>query len=127
MQELKTISQETFKALYKGEIPENVPTKRGEFDKNATIGDLQCCLIGKLIMWAAPKVIASQVKNADFTTMLMIKQGMIEMPLRGLNGVTQGLLDEKVMDGMLLWANKHRFKGFCKLMSGLFKTIKNAK
>ena len=127
MQELKTISQETFKALYKGEIPENVPTKRGEFDKNATIGDLQCCLIGKLIMWAAPKVIASQVKNADFTTMLMIKQGMIEMPLRGLNGVTQGLLDEKVMDGMLLWANKHRFKGFCKLLSGLFKTIKNAK
>ena len=127
MQEMKSISQETFKKLYKREIPENVPTKRGEFDRNATIGDLQCCLIGKVIMWAAPKVIASQVKNADFTTMLMIKQGMIEMPLRGLNGVTQGLLDEMVMDGMLLWANKHRMKGFFKLIGGLFKTIKNAK
>ena len=78
-------------------------------------------------MKVAPKVIASQVKNADFTTMLMITQGMIEMPLRGLNGVTQGLLDEKVMEGMLLWANRHRFKGFFKLMGGLFKTIKNAK
>ena len=125
--EMHSISQETFKKLYKGEIEENVPTKRGNFDRNATIGDLQCCLIGKLIMAVAPKVIASQVKNADFTTMLMIKQGMIEMPLRGLNGVTQGLLDEKVMDGMLLWANKHRFKGFFKLLSGLFKTIGNAK
>lgn len=125
--ELNSISQETFKKLYKGEIEENVPTKRGNFDKNATIGDLQCCIIGKLIMAVAPKVIASQVKNADFTTMLMIKQGMIEMPLRGLNGVTQGLLDDKVMEGMLLWANKHRTKGFFKLLSGVFKTIKNAK
>ncbi len=127
MQEVKTISQETFKKLYKMDIPENVPTKRGEFDRNATIGDLQCCIIGKFIMALAPKVIASQVKNADFTTMLMIKQGMIEMPLRGLNGVTQGLLDEKVMDGMLLWANKHRMKGLGKLISGLFATLKNAK
>ena len=76
-------------------------------------------------MAVAPKVIASQVKNADFTTMLMIKQGMIEMPLRGLNGVTQGLLAEDVMDGMLLWANKHRMKGFGKLIKGLFKTIKH--
>ena len=124
MDSIKSISQEDFKKLYKGEIEENVPTKRGEFDRNATIGDLQCCLVGKIIMWAAPKVIASQVKNADFTTMLMIKQGMIEMPLRGLNGVTQGLLDEKVMDGMLLWANKHRFKGFFVLLGGLFKTIR---
>ena len=125
--ELNSISQDTFKKLYKGDIEENVPTKRGNFDKNATIGDLQCCIIGKLIMAVAPKVIASQVKNADFTTMLMIKQGMIEMPLRGLNGVTQGLLDDKVMEGMLLWANKHRTKGFFKLLSGVFKTIKNAK
>ena len=123
--ELKTITQDTFKKLYKGEIPVNEPTKRGEFDKNATIGDLQCCLIGKIIMWAAPKVIAANVKNADFTTMLMIKQGMIEMPLRGLNGVTQGLLDDKVMEGMLLWANKHRTKGFFKLLSGLFRTIRH--
>ena len=59
--------------------------------------------------------------------MLMIKQGMIEMPLRGLNGVTQGLLDEKVMDGMLLWANKHRTKGLIKLIQGLFRTIRNSK
>ena len=127
MQEVKSISQETFKKLYKQEIPENVPTKRGDFDRNATIGELQCCLIGKIIMAVAPKVIASQVKNADFTTMLMIKQGMIEMPLRGLNGVTQGLLDDKVMEGMLLWANKHRMKGFGRLMSGLVKTLKKKK
>ena len=127
MDRLTSISQEMFKKLYKEEIPENVPTKRGEFDKNSTIGDLQCCIIGKLIMKIAPKVIPSQVKNADFTTMLMITQGMIEMPLRGLNGVTQGLLDEKVMDGMLLWANKHRLKGFFKLLGGLFRTLKNAK
>ena len=125
--ELSSISQDAFKRLYKGEIEENVPTKRGNFDRNATIGDLQCCLIGKVIMAVAPKVIASQVKNADFTTMLMIKQGMIEMPLRGLNGVTQGLLDEEVMDGMLLWANKHRTRGFGKLIKGLFKTIKHKK
>ena len=127
METIKSISQEDFKKLYKGEIPENVPTKRGQFDRNATIGDLRCCMIGKIIMWVAPKIIKSQVKNADFTTMLMITQGMIEMPLRGLNGVTQGLLDEEIMDGMLLWANKHRTKGFFKMIGGLFKTVGKVK
>ena len=78
-------------------------------------------------MAAAPAVIKSQVKNADFTTMLMIEMGMREMPLRGLNGVTGGLLDDSITEGMLLWANKHYFKALGKLIKGLFKTVGNLK
>ena len=125
--ELDDISKETFEKLYGDTIPENVKTKRGHFDVNATIDELRCCLVGKIIMAAAPAVIKSQVKNADFTTMLMIEMGMREMPLRGLNGVTGGLLDDSITDGMLLWANKHYFKALGKLIKGLFKTVGNLK
>ena len=123
--EIDEITAEQFEPLYGDKLPSNVPPKRGEMDLNATMEELSCCIIGKIIIKLAPMVIKSQVKNADFTTMLMIEQGMKEMPLRGLNGVTQGLLDENIPEGMLLWANKHRLKGFGKLIKGLFKTLKN--
>ncbi len=119
------IPDDQFKALYRGEIPPNVPSKRGEFNDNTTLGEFECCLIGKLILKLAPSVIKSQVPNADMTTMLILTQGMRAMPLRGLVGISSGIIDSRLVDGLLLWGNKHRMRGLCKMIAGLFGSLSN--
>ena len=119
------IDEAQFKALHGGEIKSNAPTKRGDFDRNTTVGELQCCIIGKIFMAVAPSVIRSQVPDADETTMIMLRQGMTEFPIRGLGGVTSGLLSFDFLDGMVLWANKHRLKALGKLFVGLIKSLQN--
>ena len=127
MESAEEIPTEQFEAVYGDKMPPNVPSKRGEFDKNTTIGEMKCCIIGKLFCKFAPAVIKSQVPDADMTTMLMLQQGMEEMPMRGLSGVTSGLLDNIVTEGIILWGNKHRMKGFGKMIKGLFVSLKNIK
>ncbi len=119
------IPDDEFVAIYGNELPSNLPTKRGDFDLNTTIGDLECCLIGKIFLKYAPSVIKSQMPDVDMTTMLMIQQGFTQMPMRGLSGVTSGMLDNIVAEGIILWGNKHRLKGLFKILSGGIKTIKN--
>ncbi len=117
------IPAEQFAKLYDGDIPVNADTKRGYFDYNTTIGELKVCLIGKLIVKVAPSIIKSQVPNADITTMMMLKQGMEEMPLRGLVGISSGLIHTSLIDGMLMWGNKKYFRGIFKLIGGVFGTL----
>lgn len=119
------VTDSEFEAVYGSTLPSNKPSLRGEFDLNTTIGELRCCAVGQIFCKLAPPIIKSQMPDADFTTMLMLQQGMEEMPLRGLNGVTSGLLDNTVIEGLLLWGNKHRFKGLCKAIKGMFFSIKN--
>ncbi len=125
LENAEEIPVEQFEALYGDKMPPNMPAKRGEFDKNTTIGEMKCCIIGKLFCKFAPAVIKSQVPDADMTTMLMLQQGMEEMPMRGLSGVTSGLLDNIVTEGIILWGNRHRMKGLGKMLKGLFLSLKN--
>lgn len=121
----KEIPISEFSCLYGQKIPPNKLSIRGEFNRNTTIGEMKTNLAGKVFMKIAPGIIKGQMPDADITTMLMLQQGMEEMPMRALNGITSGLLDEKVTDGLLLWGNKHRFKGLMKIISGLIKSVKN--
>lgn len=119
------IDSDQFLALYDGEIQSNLPKKRGEFDRNTTIGELRCCLIGKIIMLVAPSLIKSQVPDADMTTMIMLQQGMTEMPMRALRGVSSGLISTVMLDGFVLWGNKHRLKGFFRTLRGFAISLSN--
>ena len=47
------------------------------------------------------------------------------MPLRGLVGITSGLMDNKVIEGLLLWGNKRYFRAFNRIFAGLFRTLRN--
>ncbi|MEG1509458.1 MAG: glycoside hydrolase family 3 C-terminal domain-containing protein [Clostridia bacterium] len=122
----KSISDKSFFAVYGNQplIP-NVSPKRGELDRNSTMGDMQCCIIGKIIKKVAPAIIKSQVPNADITTLMMMQISFLEMPMRALNGVTTGLLDNTAIDGFLAWANKKRLKGIGLIISGVFKSLGN--
>ena len=119
------IPEDQFRALYDRPIPPNLPSKRGEFDDNTTLGEFGCCLLGKLILKAAPSLIRSQVPNADMTTMLILTQGMQGMPLRALVGISSGIIDSRLVDGLLLWGNKRRMRGLFKIIAGLFGSLSN--
>ena len=123
--EVGSISDEEFTRLYGKKLPSNEPSRRGEFDLTTTLGELSCCLIGKIIIKVAPSVIKGQVENPDMTTMLMLMQGMRELPLRGLIGISGGIADIKVIRGMMEWGNRHRLKGLFLLIGGLFATLGN--
>lgn len=125
LKDAQSISDKSFIAVYGKTLPNNCVTKRGNFDKNSTVGDLKCCLVGKIFCKIAPAVIKSSVPNADLTTMLMMQQGMEEMPVRALNGITSGLLDDIVCEGMIKWANRHRLKGFFWMIKGFIISFKN--
>ena len=120
-----TIDDSQFSNLYGKTIAPNVAPKRGEFNYNTTLGDFSCCLIGKIILKVAPKLIKSQVPDADMTTMIMLTQGMKAMPLRGLTGISSGLIDARLIDGMLLWGNKKRLRGLFKMICGVFGSLYN--
>lgn len=125
IQHAKYITNDAYMSLLGFQVPSNLPAKRGEMTMNSTIGDLQNCIIGKIVVKFAPGIIRKNVPNADYTTLLMIQQGMLEMPLRGLNGITSGLMDPKLLDGMLLFANKKRLTGLNKMLCGGIKVLKN--
>lgn len=103
----------------------NVNGKRGDFDRNTTVGEMKCCLAGRAFMALAPVIIKSEMPNADLTTMLMIQQGMEEMPMRALGGITSGLLEDSVIDGLILWGNRHRLRGVFKIIGGIIKSLRN--
>ncbi|MCX4363998.1 MAG: hypothetical protein OSJ74_11575, partial [Clostridia bacterium] len=107
------------------DVPANEVNKRGYFDYNTTIGEMKVCLVGKIIVKVAPSIIKSQVPNADITTMMILKQGMEEMPLRGLVGISSGLIHHTLVDGLLMWGNKKYFRAFFKIFGGIFATLGN--
>ena len=59
------------------------------------------------------------------TTMLMLMQGMKELPLRGLVGMSGGNADLKLIRGLVEWGNKHRLKGLFMIIGGGISTIAN--
>ena len=122
---INEISDKSFYSIIDVPIIKNEVLARGKMTINNTIGDLSCCSIGKKFLKIAPKIIKKTVPNADFTTMLMIQKGMIELPLRGLVGITSGLVSERIPKGLLSWANKKRIKGIHLLITGGIKCLFN--
>ena len=55
----------------------------------------------------------------------MLKQGMEEMPLRGLVGISSGLIHTSLIDSLLMWGNKKYFRAGFKFIRGVFGTLGN--
>lgn len=125
LNKIDEISDKCFYSMIDVPILPNEIAPRGKMTINNTLGDLGCCSVGKIFLKNAPKVIKKTVPNADFTTLLMIEKGMVEMPLRGLVGITSGLVSERIPHGLLSWANKRRLKGVYLLITGGIKSLFN--
>lgn len=127
---VKSISDEEFVKLLGRDLVGNTPKKRGELDLSSTLYDMRESIIGKAFLKIGPVAIKKSMPDLDFTSLLMMEQGMKEMPIRGLVGITQGLVNFKIAKGLLLWANKRRLLatgyllvGSTILVGSLIKTI----
>lgn len=126
LDKVPNISNVAFEKLYGTKLPSNEPLKRGQITQNATLGDIRKTLVGKIFFGIAPILLKIATPNADFTTKLMLQQGLVELPLRGLCATTLGILHENVVKGMCLWANKVRLIGSILINIGLIQSLNRA-
>ncbi len=120
------ISIAAFEKLYGTKMPSNQPLKRGQITPNATLGDIRKTLIGRVIFKTVPTFLKIAIPDADFTTKLMLQQGLTELPLKGLCATTMGIIHENVVKGMCLWANRVRIIGLTLINIGLLQSLHRA-
>lgn len=112
------ISREQFEGLYGSKLSEFGQRKRGDFDATCSFGDVsRKSLIGRIIhgiVGIGIKIMfAGKGKNSP--EMKMIKFGIEEGALEGLIGSSGGVVSPKLVDFLVLNANKKYGKAFTRL------------
>lgn len=103
------IPAEAFSALCGKELPDNIPSKRGEFTVNSTVTDISVVPLGKFIkklLTFGGKLVSIGTENKD-----MIVKSIIDMPLRSFSGFSGGILSEMTVDGLVDMLNKTKGGG----------------
>lgn len=118
------IPTEEFAYLYGRELPSNVKAKRGQYNITSPIMEIQHTVIGRFLVWVAPKLMLSQVKNVDQTTLLAMQHSLEEIPLRALCGMSAGIVSLELADGIAMLANRKIFRGLGKCAVGLINTLR---
>lgn len=99
-------SREQFEALLGRPLPENVPQKRGSFDLNTPLSDMQTTLVGRLLQRVINKQISKLTRGFENTPQAMMMQEMVaEGPLRLLLMSGGGSLSRPMLEALILLAN----------------------
>ena len=109
-----------FEALLGRPLVDNVKFKKGEIDYNSTVDDIGTCWIGKLLRWATytfsgvvlPKGSPDYMKK-------MVQLSALGMPLRNIYAMTNGMIQKKVVDGLIKRCNGRPFNGIGMILNGL--------
>jgi beta-glucosidase len=113
------IPEKDFSALLGVELPENKVPKRGDFNRNSTIQDIQDTGIGKIFLKFGVKAIKSQAKDVDFTTMLVLENTYKEVPLRSFSGFSQGIVSDGMIQALVNLANGKIIRGIFGIIGGI--------
>lgn len=119
------ITDTQFVALYGKDLPDNTPTKKGDFNLNSTIMDIRGTFIGKIFTKFAPLALKSQVKNVDQTTLLAMQSGLAEIPIRAMVGMSNGIVPMVMANGIVDLANGKRWRGLRLVLKGACGALKN--
>ena len=127
--EIKNVSISEFEHLIGHQVPESTWDKTKPFDYNNTIAD---CRFAKgrfarfafhlltFAYWFLRKVGAQNAAN-------QIMMSIYYMPFRGLARMTGGIINMPMVDGILIMANGHFFRGLNHLLQERKKKIKREK
>ncbi len=111
LDKLDSISDKSFEGILGHEIPTNALTRKGEYNRNSTLIDMENTWIGKLFMKVGKKILASQIKDADYTTMLMYESIFTENTLRSYSGFSKGIVGDGMVQAIVDFANGKFIKG----------------
>lgn len=113
------IPDKDFINLLGRQLKDNIPLVKGEISYNSCVEDLGVCWLGKLIKWAIFKfsVKIMPKDSPDFIKNMAQKSSMV-MPLRSAFTMTNGLVSQKTIDGLIKRCNGAPFQGIGMLIGG---------
>lgn len=118
------IPDKDFEALLGQPIPDNTPLKKGEFDLNSTVRDLQVTRFGRAFAKVGLMAVKSSVQTADMTTLLCLEAGFLDVPVRNFVSMSSGIVNQRMANGVVEWANGHVCKGLGMILGALPAVIK---
>ena len=116
------IPEKDFVNLLGRELVENKPYQKGEVDETLSIGDLGMCSFGRFFRWlvstAAPLV---GPKGSPDAMKKMLRQGALDLPLRNMYSMTNGIVPKASVDGLIMRCNTYPFRGMGKFIFSFLK------
>ena len=110
-----------FEALLGRALVENHKLKKGEIGYDSTLADIGTCWLGKFLRWAAYTFSGAVLpKGSSEALKKMVRMGALDMPMRNVSAMTNGMVQRKVVDGLIMRCNGGPFKGIGTLLNGFF-------
>lgn len=109
------IPDQEFEALYGRNLPASNKRASRPFSSNNTLEDVSDTLIGKIIIMYANKL-AKKVTKCEKEQEGMIGSMFYEMPFFAMVASGEGMISERMMEGMIDLLNGHYIKGVAKLL-----------
>lgn len=110
------IPEEEFTALYGKRLPASNSKPARPYNLNSTLEDASHTLVGKLILHAAENM-AKKVTKSSKEEEGMMAAMIPEMPFHSIVNSADGIVSERMMEGILDLLNGHYGKGIVKILS----------
>jgi beta-glucosidase len=111
-----------FEVLLGRKLQDNIPLKKGQIDYNSTFADLSICGLGKVVKWAVTKFSANVLpKGSPEYLKKMCRLAVLSMPLRNAFNMTNGMISQKAIDGLIKRCNGRPFQGLGMMIGGAIK------
>ena len=117
------IDQEAFASLCAKQLPVNEPPRKGNYTLNTPIGDMQDSFIGRLLFRMMKQQVHKMFANAEDEEenplLDMVDNMLLEMPLRSMGMMSDGAVNRKTLDGLLMMINGRYVKGLGAMVKGI--------
>ena len=112
------IDRDQFELLYGKKLTDHKSRKRGDFTRTCSFNDVSGqSLVGRVIQGVVNIALRIMYKDkkADDPALMMVKMGLSEGNLEGLISTSGGAVSPKLVDILVLNANRNYFKAFARL------------
>ena len=116
------IPSKEFENLLGRELPCNEPYKKGEMCETNCIRDIDVCSFGKFFKWLVYKAAPlTAPKNSPASMRRMLQEGAMDLPLRNMYAMTNGIVPRRTVEGLIVRLNSYPFKGMGRFIGSFLK------
>lgn len=116
------IPSKEFENLLGRELPCNEPYKKGEMCETNCVRDIDVCSFGKFFKWLVYKAAPlAAPKNSPASMRRMLQEGAMDLPLRNMYAMTNGIVPRRTVEGLIVRLNSYPFKGMGRFIGSFLK------
>ncbi len=116
------IPSKEFENLLGRELPCNEPYKKGEMCETNCIRDIDVCSFGRFFKWLVYKAAPiAAPKNSPASMKRMLQEGAMDLPLRNMYAMTNGIVPRRTVEGLIVRLNSYPFKGMGRFIGSFLK------